>query len=75
MKKNMTLDLKDMAKVNGGENEQAAEITSEGTEPVASSVDAPTVRRQVRRVRYREVTINGVRNTIPEYYIVYMSCS
>ena len=73
MKNTKTLDIKDLEMVNGGEGEQI-EITPEISEPEASSVDAAPVRRQIRRKRYRQITVNGQLRTIAEYYTVYAEC-
>ena len=73
MKNTKTLDIKDLEMVNGGEDEQI-EITPEIPEPEASSVDAAPVRRQIRRKRYRQITVNGQLRTIAEYYTVYAEC-
>ena len=73
MKNTKTLDIKDLEMVNGGEGEQI-EITPEIPEPEVSSVDAAPVRRQIRRKRYRQITVNGQLRTIAEYYTVYAEC-
>ena len=73
MKNTKTLDIKDLEMVNGGEGEQI-DITPEIPEPEASSVDAAPVRRQIRRKRYRQITVNGQLRTIAEYYTVYAEC-
>ena len=73
MKNTKTLDIKDLEMVNGGEDEQI-EITPEIPEPEVSSVDAAPVRRQIRRKRYRQITVNGQLRTIAEYYTVYAEC-